>query len=103
MDSVSISGNFTITWNGTSSEAVELIFCDHSVGNNYPADTLVHIITNNDGAVEVTPEALVNLVPNNTYEIITIIRKSEAIISEGYDPRSRITSENRTFTYFYAL
>jgi len=103
MDSVSISSEFTITWKETSSETVELIICDETVNDYYPADTLVRIITENDGAVDVTPDDLVNLVPNNMYEIMITIRNSEAIISEGYDPRSRIIAENRTFTFFYAL
>ena len=101
-DTVLISEGFTITWTGTSSETVELIVCDGSVSEYHPADTLVYIITENDGAVAVTADSLINLVPNNMYKIIMTIKNSEALISEGYDPRSRIIAQNHTFSYFYA-
>jgi hypothetical protein len=102
-DSVSIASGFTITWGGTSSGKVELIICDGLDLGFQPSDSLFHIITENDGALSVTPDDLARVIPGETYEIILILKSSESIISEGYDPRSHITALTYTISHFYAL
>lgn len=103
LDSVSTISGFTITWRGTGSGTVELIICDGSEPGFHPSDSLFHFITENDGALSVSPNDLAGVTPGDSYEIILIFKNSEAIISEGYDPRSHVTALTYTISHFYAL
>ncbi|MBN1213340.1 MAG: hypothetical protein JXA92_12265 [candidate division Zixibacteria bacterium] len=102
-DSVTISNGFTITWTGTNSENVELIICTDPEPRFQPPDTLYHFITENDGALTVSPNDLVNVTPGDLYKILLILKNSESIISEGYDPRSSVNALTYTISHFYAL
>jgi hypothetical protein len=103
LDTISLANGFTITWQGTGPGAVELIICDAAVAGYYPEDTLARVVTENDGSVTLAPADLVGLAPDQMYKIIMIIKNSEAIISEGYDPRSSVTAQMHTFSTFYAM
>ena len=102
-DSVIISNGFTITWTGTNSEYVELIICTHPELRFQPTDTLYRFITENDGTLNVSPNDLADVTPDALYKILLILKNSESIISEGYDPRSNVTALTYTFSHFYAL
>ncbi|MDD3731971.1 MAG: hypothetical protein PHU88_06315 [candidate division Zixibacteria bacterium] len=102
-DSVSIASGFTITWTGTGTENVELIICNDPQPRYPPTDTLYHTITENDGALIVSTNDLINVTPGDIYKILLILKNSESVISEGYDPRSSVIALRYTFSNFYAI
>ena len=102
-DSVSIASGFTITWTGTSTDNVEVFICKDPEPRYQPTDTLYHTIAENDGSLIVSTNDLVNVTPNDAYKILIILKNSESVISNGYDPRSNVVALRYTFSNFYVL
>lgn len=103
VDSVSTTNGFTITWGGTSSGSIELIISDGSEVCFHPSDTLFYVVTEHDGSYEMSPADLANIPVGELYQIMLTLKNSEAIISEGYDPRSHVTALTYTISHFFAL